>query len=128
LGASTEIGPVVILAQAMVGSTVIEPFAGGTFVTDFWAYYVLAGIQRGDWRFAVRFDQYAAAATNPFPGPKGDEHGIAGTAAVSWTPRKGIKVIGEVLSTDYTAAQRVLIGKQPHVIETQAQLVLRLSF
>ncbi len=128
LGTSTEIGPVVILAQAMVGSTAIEPFAGGTFATSFWAYYVLAGIQRGDWRFAVRFDQYATAASSPFPGPNADEHGIAGTAAISWTPRKGISVIGEVLTTDYNAAQRVLVGKQPHVTETQAQLVLRVSF
>jgi hypothetical protein len=128
LGASTEVGPVVILAQAMVGSTAIEPFAGGLMTTDFWAYYVLAGIERGDWRFAVRFDQFGTNETAPGPGPKGDEHGIAGTAAVTWTPRKGISVVGEVLTADYTRPQRVLIGKSPHVTEVQAQLALRLSF
>ncbi len=128
LSASTEIGPVVILSQAMVGSTTIEPFAGFTSVTNFWSYYVLAGIERGDWRYAVRFDHFATDETTPMPGPKADEHGIAGTAAVTWTWRKGVSVTGEVMAIDYLRAQRVLTGKSPHVTELQAQLALRLSF
>src|SRR5262249_34951084 len=119
---------VVILAQGMVGSTVIEPFAGFVGDTAFWAYYVLAGIERGDWRYAVRFDQFATSETDPGPPPHGGEHGVAGTAAVTWTPRKGVSVVGELLAIDYTRAQRILVGKSPHVTEIQAQLALRLSF
>jgi len=128
LSASTEIGPVVILAQAMQGATTIEPFAGYVETTHFWAYYVLAGIERGDWRYAVRFDQFGTNEDTPDTGPKNDEHGFALTTAVTWTPRKGISLIGELLALDYSASQRVLIGKPPHVVETQAQLALRLSF
>jgi hypothetical protein len=50
------------------------------------------------------------------------------TTAATWMPRKGIRLVGELVVIDYTQAQRVLIGKQPHVVETQAQLALRLSF
>jgi hypothetical protein len=128
LSASTEIGPVVVLAQAMHGATTIEPFADFTSTTNFWAWYVLAGVERGDWRFAVRFDQFATVEVSPATPPKNDEHGIAGTTAVTWTPRKGISVVGELMAIDYTRAQRVLIGKPPHVTEVQAQLALRLSF
>jgi hypothetical protein len=127
LAGSTQIGPVIILSQAMLGSTTIEPF-GFISTTNFWAWYALAGIEQGDWRYAVRFDQFATSQPTPGNPPKTDEHGVALTAAVTWTPRKGISVIGELLAIDYSAAQRVLIGKPPHVVETQAQLALRLAF
>jgi hypothetical protein len=128
LSGSTELGPVVILTQAMVGSTAIAPFAGYASTTEFWAYYVLAGIEHGQWRFAVRFDQFGTTEASPEPQPRGDEHGIAGTAAVTWTPRKGSSVVGELLAIDYNRTQRELIGKPPHVAEVQAQLALKVSF
>jgi hypothetical protein len=128
LSGSTQLGPVIVLAQAMVGRTTIEPFAGMTVATDFWAWYVLGGIERGDWRFALRFDQFGTNQTMPGPGPKGDEHGVAGTAAVTWSPRKWLSVMGEILAVDYTNAQRVLVGEAPHVTELQAQLAVRVSF
>jgi hypothetical protein len=128
LAGSTQLGPVVILSQAMVGRTTIEPSLGHTAATEFWAYYVLAGIERGDWRFAVRFDQFATSKTNTFLGPNGNEHGLAGTAAVTWMPRKGIRLVGEIMTIDYIRSQRALFAKAPHVTEVQAQLALRLSF
>jgi len=128
LGASTEIGPVTILAQFLVGSTVVAPVGGDIGRTDFWGYYILAGIERGDWRFAIRFDQFATRETALDSAVKGDEHGIAGTAAVTWTPRKNLNLIGEVIAIDYTREQRILIGKTPHVTEVQALLALRVSF
>jgi hypothetical protein len=128
LSASTEIGPVIILAQAMTGATTIEPFAGYTDTTNFWACYVLAGIEQGDWRYAVRFDEFGTAELNPSSPPGNDQHGVALTAAVTWTVRKGIRITGELLGVDYRQAERTLIGKPPHVVETQAQLALRLSF
>jgi hypothetical protein len=127
LAGSTQLGPVVILSQAMVGRTTIQP-GGRTAATDFWAYYVLAGIERGDWRFAVRFDQFATTKTNSFAALNGDEHGVAGTVAAIWTPRKGISLASEVLTVDYTRPKRALFGKPAHVTELQAQLALRLSF
>jgi hypothetical protein len=34
----------------------------------------------------------------------------------------------EILAVDYTNAQRVLVGKTPHVTELQAQIAVRVSF
>jgi opacity protein-like surface antigen len=128
VGASTQFGPVVVLAQAMVGTTTIEPFADFTSRTNFWSYYALAGIEHEDWRFAIRFDQFGISQTSPGDGPKGDEQGVAGTIAATWSPRKWLSVITEVLTIDYNQPRRVLIGKPPHAVETQVQIALRLSF
>lgn len=128
LNGSTQLGPVVILAQAIMGSTAIEPRPSHVSTTDFWAYYVLAGIERGDWRFAVRFDQFATSETTHAPPPHGNEQGVAATTAVTWTPYKGVRIVGELIGLDYNQAQRTLIGKSPHVTEIQAQLALLLTF
>jgi hypothetical protein len=48
----------------------------------------------------------------------------AGTAAVTWTPRKGLSIVGEMLAVDYNRSQLIQIGKPPRV----TQLALRLSF
>ena len=128
LGFSTEIGPVTVLAQGMLGSTTISTAIDATSRTDFWSYYVLAGIERGPWRFAVRFDQFATRETTGTGGIAGDERGIAGTAAVTWKLRPGMSLTGEVLVVDSTRAQRVILGKSPHATELQAQVALRVWF
>jgi hypothetical protein len=43
LGLETDIGDVVLLAQAMRGDTTIEPAANTSFVANFQAAYLLAG-------------------------------------------------------------------------------------
>jgi hypothetical protein len=128
LGVSTELGPVVVLSQALVGTTAIEPMAGFVSKTVFWSYYVLAGIERGAWRLAVRFDQFATREANPDNPSKGDERGIAGTMALTYTPYKGVRLVGEVMVVDSTRSQRVLFNKTPHATEVQAQLAMRFTF
>jgi hypothetical protein len=128
LSGSTEIGDVVLLAQAMVGSTVIAPAPSFVSTTDFWGAYVLAGYERGDFRYALRFDEFGTSARQPGPGVSTSEHGFAGTAAVTWSARSWLKVVGEVLCADYRRAQRTLDGLPPHAIETQAQIAVRLIF
>ncbi len=128
LGLSTQIGPVVLLSQGMIGTTAIVPNVSSPSTTAFWAWYVLAGIERGAWRYALRLDQFGTREITPGFGLKGDERGMAGTAAVTWTPRKGMSITGEVLTVGYDQSSRAKIGKSPHAIETQAQLAFRLSF
>ena len=128
LALSTEIGPVTVLAQGMVGSTTISTAINETSRTDFWSYYVLAGIERGPWRFAVRFDQFAIRENVADAGIGGDERGVAATAAVTWTPRKGISLTGEVVAIESTRSQRQLLGRSPRATEIQAQVALRLWF
>ncbi len=128
LGFSTEIGPVTILSQAMTGSTLIAPSPYYRSTTNFWAVYVLAGIERGDWRYAIRYDRFGTSEVAAEPWPKGDENGQAGTASVIWTPRKYMSLASEVMAVDYNRPQRVLLGRSAHVTEVQAQLALRLKF
>jgi hypothetical protein len=128
LGAATQWQEVVLLAQAMVGSTVVVPSASVTNRTDFWSAYLLAGIERDAWRYALRLDEFATSAHSPRGGPGLSEHGLAVTAAVTFSPRRWLHLIGEVLTADYWRAQRVLVDQPPHAIETQAQLVVRLTF
>ena len=128
LGLSSDIGPVTILSQAMVGSTVAAPLPGYKSTTRFWAWYVLAALERDQWRFALRFDQFGTREAASEEGPKGDETGVSGTVAATWSPSKHVSLVGEVLAADYSRPQRVLLGKSPHVTELQAQLALRLKF
>ena len=128
LGYSTEVAGLVILAQAMSGSTTIATVPSFVSTTDFWSYYVLVGIERGAWRYALRFDQFGTKGNQPGTDIKSDERGIAGTAAIIWTPRKGISLVGEVLTIDYDRPLRATIGKAAHATEIQAQLALRLTF
>ena len=128
LSGSTAVGDVVVLAQAMVGSTVIAPVPSFVSTTDFWSVYVLAGYERGDWRYALRFDEFGTSERQSGPGATASEHGYAGTAAVTWSARPWLKFVGEVLCIDYWSAQRTLGGLAPHAIEAQAQLAVRLTF
>ena len=129
LGYSTDIptplGDIVLLAQGMIGSTVITP-RGTPSTTDFYGFYALVGLERGDWRYALRVDRFGT--DEDFPKPTLHEHGASGTAAVTWAPMKWLHVVGEVLVADYWRNQRTLEGLPPHAVETQVQVAVRLSF
>ncbi|MEA2742614.1 MAG: hypothetical protein QOG25_985 [Acetobacteraceae bacterium] len=128
LGFSTEVGELVVLAQAMIGSTVIVPAPAFVSTTYFYAGYVLVGWERQNWRYAVRLDQFGTNEVQPGPDFGTSEHGTAVTAAITWSPAKWIRVTGEVLEVDSWRAQRLLFGKSPRARETQAQLGVRLLF
>ena len=59
---------------------------------------------------------------------KSDEREIAGSAAVTGTPRKDVRLSGEVLVINCNRSLRVTIGQPAHAPEVQAQLALRISF
>jgi hypothetical protein len=128
LGASTEVGELIILAQAIIGSTAIEPSPAFRSTTNFYAGYVLIGWQRQNWRYALRVDQFGTSEIQPGPNLGASEHGTALTAAITWAPTKWARIIGEVLEVDSWRAQRLQIGQHPRAVETQAQLALRLTF
>jgi hypothetical protein len=128
LGFSTELGELVVLAQAMIGSTVIVPLPAFVSTTDFYAGYVLVGWERQNWRYAVRFDQFGTNEKQPGPLLANSEHGTALTAAITWSPFKRIRLTAEVLEVDSWRTQRLQFGNRPHAAETQAQLALRVFF
>lgn len=128
LGVSSRIGAIIVLAQAMIGSTTIAPAPTFASTTDFWAGYVLAGYVRGAWRYAVRLEDFATGENSTGGGPRNSEHGAAVTADVTWTVRSWLRLTAEVLAVDYNRPQRQEAGLPPHAVETQAQLAVRLSF
>ncbi len=127
LGVSTELAGLVVLAQAMLGSTQITPSPSFSSNTDFYAAYLLAGYEIGQWRYALRVDRFGT--TEHQPGPSMSERGAALTAAVTYSPREYLHIIGEVLGIDYWQPQSVVVnGGSARRLDAQAQLTLRVTF
>jgi hypothetical protein len=125
VGAQHRIGDVVLIAQAMRGSTVFEPAPGFQLDTHFAAGYLLAGWDLGRWQPALRVDlfqarQLPAGLPNPL-----DEHGNAITLALNWRPQERLRVSGEVLRVDSVRDQRRLVGLDPRQRELQLQASVR---
>jgi hypothetical protein len=127
-GAQHRVGDVLLLAQAMRGSTSIEPAPGLRFDTRFAAGYLLAGLDRGAWRPAARIDLFQTARTPAGAPATGDEHGHAFTVALNWRPREALRVTGEWLRIDSVREQRRLGARDPHQRETQLQASVRWFF
>jgi hypothetical protein len=127
-GAEADVGDVVVLGQAMTGSTEIVPSPFFHTSTDFRAAYVLAGWNRGAWRPAIRFDAFS---TDQLPRDLDDrvrEHGHAITVALNWRPREWIRVTGEALHVSSTRNQRLEEGIASEQTDDLVQLSLRLLF
>jgi hypothetical protein len=128
LGAQTRIDDVVLIAQAIDGSTSFEPVPELYLDTKLHAAYLLAGWDRGNWRPALRIDVFSLHQLPDFlPAPL-SEHGHALTAALNWRPNDRIRVTGEWLRIDSTRNQRLLEGLSPRQIDEQLQLNLRVLF
>lgn len=128
LGAQTQIGDLVLIGQAMTGSTTIKPTAVANR-TEFESVFLLAGWDFGQWRLAGRVDQFG---TNTFRSPTGSsqlkEHGWAQTLALTWRPWDRLRITGEIIHVESRRAQRTQLGEPPVSDEIQVQLGARLFF
>jgi hypothetical protein len=128
-GATTQIGNVVLIAQALTGSTAIHPPGFTLLATDFRAAFLLAGWQRRNWRYALRADLFSTSNNTGGAPPSGGEHGQALTAAISWKPYRWLRLTSELIHIDSWRPQRVLDDNgAPAVRETQVQMAARFSF
>ncbi|HJT97428.1 MAG TPA: hypothetical protein VJ696_03865 [Rhodanobacteraceae bacterium] len=128
LGAEADAGDIVLLAQAMTGSTEIVPSPFFRTTTDFRAAYLLAGWNRGAWRPALRVDVFS---TDQLPRDIEDrvrEHGNAITLALNWRPREWLRVTGEALRVSSSRNQRIEEGIAARQTDSQVQLSARLMF
>jgi hypothetical protein len=128
MGAQARVGDVVLIAQAMDGSTAFEPRAGLLLDTRFHAGSLLAAWDRGRWRPALRLDLFSLRQLPDTLADPLDEHGNAMTLALNWRPREFLRVTGELLRVDSRRDQRRLEGSSPRQVEVQSQLSLRLEF
>ena len=126
-GYRTQIDNLTLLAQAMTGSTVIQPRPTFRAATNFSAAYVLAGLDLDPWRLAARFDLFRTHTNATFPSPL-SEDGSAVTLDVTWWARSWLQLTGEAIVLDSTRPQRTLVGDPAHDTERQLQFLARIYF
>lgn len=129
LGAQARLGDVVLVAQAMDGSTAFEPVAGLYLDSRFDSAFLLAAWERpGAWQPALRLDRFRIRQLPAGRANALDEDGHALTLALNWRPRPWLRVTGEWLRIDSDRPQRRLEGRAARQRETQLQLSLRVLF
>lgn len=122
-------GNVQLMAQGMVGNTVVHPNAINRRDTDFQAAYLLLGYTMGDWTFGGRFDLFSSSETTKANrAVRFGEHGQAYTASVAWRLHDNVTLASEVLHTDSHRAHRRLFGDGPDRADSQLQISLRVNF
>jgi hypothetical protein len=127
-GAELDIGDVVLLGQAMSGSTEIAPSPHFRTTTDFRAAYLLAGWNRGVLRPAIRVDVFSTDQLPRSIEERVREHGEAATFALNWRPREWLRVTGEALFVRSTRNARIEEGIGSLQNDRQLQLSARLLF
>jgi hypothetical protein len=127
-GAEIPIGPVLLMAQWLGGSTAIEPAPEFYIESRYRAAFLLASRERGAWRPAVRYDHFRVRQDPDFLGDDLEEDGHAWTAALNWRPREWLRVTAEWLRIDSTRTQRLLEGLSPRQREDLLQINLRYQF
>ncbi|HSS07324.1 MAG TPA: hypothetical protein VLK83_09340 [Rhodanobacteraceae bacterium] len=128
LGAEADVGDVVLLGQAMTGSTLVVPSPFFQTSTDFRAAYVLAGWNRGTVRPALRIDAFSTEQLPSDIENRVREHGYAITFALNWRPRDWLRITGEALRVYSWRNQRLEEGIAPDQTDNQLQLSARLIF
>ena len=126
LGAQTDAGNLVLIGQAIAGTTEIAP-PGFRGETHFFSGYVLAGWNLGAWRPALRVDVFGTRE-DPASMPPLSEHGNAVTLALNWRPLDWLRLTGEVVRVDSSTDQRIALGLAPRQIDTQVQFNARVLF
>ncbi len=129
LGLESGVGDIVILSQAMLGSTIIAPRPTLTSVTDFQSAYLLAGYYIRDFRLAGRIDAFATQQHTSASTPQNGEHGYALTLAGTWTPYRWLRLTAELMRVESYRSVALSPGTPPGKIgATQLQLVSRIFF
>jgi hypothetical protein len=126
IGARSDWGRLVVMAQAMRGDTVI---AGTGFVshTKFQSAFVLASYDFDNWRISAREEAFATrkvAAANA----NLNEDGDAFTAALSFAPRDWLRLTGELIALHARRGEYVTAGLPYDRHDTQFQFGTRLFF
>lgn len=127
LGAEARFGDVLVVGQAMHGDSAFQPSEFYASETEFSAAYVLAALERGEWRPAARLD-FFSTRQHPSSPPEDNEHGYALTLALNWRPREWLRVTAEALRVDSSRTQRARVGLAESSVDIQVQLSARLLF
>ncbi|MFO1249286.1 MAG: hypothetical protein U1E93_13955 [Alphaproteobacteria bacterium] len=126
VGARTNVGPVVLIAQGMRGSTIV---AGPGFVanTKFQSAFGMASYDLEDWRFSVREDLFATRRANA-ANAIWSEDGDATTGAISYTGIDRFRITAELIRMNSRRGEYVPAGLGPARTDRQFQLDVRYFF
>lgn len=128
VAAEIDIDDVVLLAQAMNGSTEIDPTPTFRSITKFQSAYLLVGRYFGNVTVAARVEWFGTSEAHAPTSFNLAEHGQAGTFAVSWRPIQWLRLTGEALRVDSYRPDRISAGLAPRAVENQFQLNARVFF
>jgi hypothetical protein len=126
VGARTNIGPVVLIAQGMRGSTIVAG-PGFAATTKFQSAFGLASYDLDDFRFSLREDLFAtrrAGAVNNIWSEDGD----ATTGAISYTGIDRFRITAELIRMNSRRGEYVPAGLGLHRTDRQFQLDVRYFF
>jgi hypothetical protein len=128
VGARTQLGPVIVIAQGLTGVTGIEPYPGGDFYTDFQAAYLLVSYQIDDWTLSLREDAFQTRSqANPLSPFNEDGHAL--TMAASWTARAWLRLTGEWIAMDSRKGEYLFDGyPSSNLTENQFQFSAKVFF
>lgn len=128
VGARTQIDSLVLIAQGMIGETLIVPRPAIYSRTDFESAFLLASYDIGDWRLSLREDVFQTRHPAATPGPM-NEDGDAFTLAASWSAYDWLRLTGEWLRMNSRKGEYVLDGLPgPEFTGNQFQLSARFFF
>ncbi len=125
VGLDKQIDNVTLLAQGMVGSTLIQPSSHFRMDTNFRSAYLLAGIDLDRWWLAARFDVFQTRTFRPAVNPLLSEDGHAETLSANFLAAKWLRLSGELLIVDSNRPGRALTGDNPRQTEIQLQFSTR---
>jgi hypothetical protein len=128
LAARTQAGPVILIAQGMVGSTGVEPRPGLDVYTDYQSAFLLASYDIDDWRMSLREDVFQTRRVGT-PNSPMNEDGHALTMAASWSGYGWLRLTGEWIAMDSRRGEYLLDGLgSPEQTDNQFQLSARVFF
>lgn len=128
LGAEIDVDELVVLAQAMNGSTEIDPTPTFRRVTKFQSAYLLIGRYFGNVTVAGRVEFFGTRTNHTPTTANLSERGHAGTLSVSWRPIRWLRLTGEALRVESYRPDRINAGLAPRAVENQFQLSARAFF
>ncbi|MEO6690361.1 MAG: hypothetical protein ABIS07_10290 [Dokdonella sp.] len=126
-GAEAQWQHIVVLAQAMTGSTEIAPSPFFSTSTDFRAAYVLLGWNVGTWRVAMRGDAFSTEQLPRSLAGRTRENGSAATFALNWRPVEWLRLTGEWLQV-WSTRNQIAPAMPERTVDRQIQFAARVLF
>ncbi len=125
-GGSAQWNEFTLLAQGVIGDTLVIPSAHFRSATDYDSAFVLLGWERDDWRLALRAEDFHTRShSNSGPSPATSETGTALTASAGWLPVDWLKITGEVIQLSSRRQERTISALSPTQDQTQFELSFR---